>query len=266
MKGAPWFKFFPADFLGGVVELSSEERGSYITLLCAQWQTGSLPPELERLERIAGGRVSPAVLGKFIAGDDGRMRNQRLESHREEATAKSRKATDAAAKRWDNERTSEGNADAMRTHMPTHSECNADGYADAYAEARGQRLEARVHIPEAKDQKPETKKEEYSAEPEIPASAPEASSVAIWFDCTGKPDKWPLTESQVEEWQSLYTGIDVLSECKHARAWENANPSKRKTFQGHARFLVSWLKRQQDSGKGRRNSPDAQDEDPNAAF
>lgn len=152
MKGAPWFKFFPADFLGGVAELSSEERGSYITLLCVQWQSGSLPSELDRLERLAGGPVSALVLAKFKAGSDGRLRNDRLESHREEATAKSRQAADAAEKRWQSERTSENDAGAMRTH----SERNATAYASAYAEARGQRLEFRDQNTDTREQKKES--------------------------------------------------------------------------------------------------------------
>lgn len=155
MKGAPWFKFFPADFIGGTVELSSEERGSYITLLCAQWMTGSLPAEHDRLERIAGGRVSDPVRGKFVAGQDGRLRNDRLESHREEATAKSRGASNAAARSWESRRNADAyanaDANAMQTHMRTQSERNAS----AYAETRGQSLEARVQSSEATGQKSE---------------------------------------------------------------------------------------------------------------
>lgn len=108
------------------------------------------------------------------------------------------------------------------------------------------------------NREPET---ESCAEPGIPASAPESSPVVLWFDCTGGSQKWPLTEKQAEEWQELFPSIDVLSECSHARAWENANPSKRKTFTGKSRFLLSWLKRQQDSGKGRRVAPGQSIED-----
>jgi hypothetical protein len=39
-------------------------------------------------------------------------------------------------------------------------------------------------------------------------------------------------------------GVDLLAQAKRARAWEIANPEKRK--HRHARFLSNWFARQQD--------------------
>lgn len=159
MKGAPWFKFFPADFMAGAAMLSSEERGSYISLLCVQWSTGGLPKEIAKLERLAGGPVSPDVLAKFVEGQDGKLRNVRLESHREEACKKSTLAKAAAGASWKSRREANAmlthsgcNADAMQTHV--HGQSN--GNANAYAEARGYIPEARIQSSESKCQKLET--------------------------------------------------------------------------------------------------------------
>jgi hypothetical protein len=43
----------------------------------------------------------------------------------------------------------------------------------------------------------------------------------------------------VQEWSGLYSGIDVLGECKRALAWVYANQPK--TASGMPAFLVRWL-------------------------
>lgn len=55
--------------------------------------------------------------------------------------------------------------------------------------------------------------------------------------------EWTLSEAQVAEWATLYPGLDVTVECRKAKAWLHANPTRRKTSTGMARFLVGWLSR-----------------------
>lgn len=143
MKGAPWFKFFPSDFLAGVAELTSEERGGYITLLCVQWATGTLPADPMRLERLAAGPVTPAVRAKFQdSAEPGRIFNARLESHREEAQRRGIAGTNAAAKRWDakpDARAMRGQCEGNATAMPSDMQ---------RLEARGYMLEDRGEMPD----------------------------------------------------------------------------------------------------------------------
>lgn len=75
---------FCRDFLMSTIGWSAAQRGHYLTLLMVQWDAGSLPSELEALERISGG-VSEAwnlLEDKFPVGKDGLRRNMRLEEHR----------------------------------------------------------------------------------------------------------------------------------------------------------------------------------------
>ena len=81
---APAFQFYPDDFLGGTMILSQDEVGAYIRLLCHQWSRGSLPVDPAKLRRLAGGPVSEEVLAKFVKGDDGQLRNERMEKVRAE--------------------------------------------------------------------------------------------------------------------------------------------------------------------------------------
>ena len=75
----PAFQFYPDDFIGGTVDLSTEDVGAYIRLLCYQWGRGSIPDAPLSLQRIAGCQVSKDVLSKFPGG-----KNRRLELVRSE--------------------------------------------------------------------------------------------------------------------------------------------------------------------------------------
>jgi hypothetical protein len=75
MAKDPAFLFYSNDFLTGVSDLTMEERGQYITLLCLQHQKGALP---EKTTRLAVGSVSVDVLKKFKVDEHGCIFNERL--------------------------------------------------------------------------------------------------------------------------------------------------------------------------------------------
>ena len=83
-RKAPAFQLYTDDFLAGTLEMSQEEVGQLIRLLCHQWNRGSIPVETEKQQRLAGGCVSVDVLAKFDECEDGLLRNKRLESVRTE--------------------------------------------------------------------------------------------------------------------------------------------------------------------------------------
>ena len=69
----PAVLFYTSDFLVGVMCLTMEERGQYITLLCLQHQRGHLTKkEME----FAVGKVSPDVMAKFTEDADGKYYNE----------------------------------------------------------------------------------------------------------------------------------------------------------------------------------------------
>jgi hypothetical protein len=69
----------------------------------------------------------------------------------------------------------------------------------------------------------------------------------VALPCVGKGSaEYLVTEKQVADWQVAFPGVDVRGEALRAHAWLLANPTKRKTFGGAAKFLVSWLGRAQD--------------------
>jgi hypothetical protein len=92
------------------------------------------------------------------------------------------------------------------------------------------------------DQEQDQEQEEYCAEPAEPAPA------LVTFPCSGKPCAWGMNEEHRAEWAVAYPGVDVLGEARKALAWVNANPTKRKTARGMAKFLLGWMGRVQNSG------------------
>jgi hypothetical protein len=59
---------------------------------------------------------------------------------------------------------------------------------------------------------------------------------------------WQPTEDQIIKWVEAYPAVSVEQELKAMDAWLDANPTKRKTRRGVAKFCNSWLARAQDKG------------------
>lgn len=73
----PAFLFYSNDFLSGVADLTMEERGQYITLMCLQHQKGHIS---EKTIWLCVGSVSVDVLSKFKQDENGCYYNERLEA------------------------------------------------------------------------------------------------------------------------------------------------------------------------------------------
>ena len=65
----------------------------------------------------------------------------------------------------------------------------------------------------------------------------------LTFPVKSEETIWELSLAQVAQWQEIYPDVDVMAECRHAWAWIDANPKKRKTARGMKHFLVGWLNR-----------------------
>ena len=59
---------------------------------------------------------------------------------------------------------------------------------------------------------------------------------------------WEPDPEQVDKWIDLYPAVDVPQELNAMAGWLDANPTRRKTKRGIARFCNSWLQRAQDKG------------------
>lgn len=89
MAKDPAFMLYSQDFLVGVSDLTMEERGQYITMLCLQHQKGHLT---KKNIQIAVGNVSEDVMSKFVKDENEMYYNETLEVviHKREAYSQSR--------------------------------------------------------------------------------------------------------------------------------------------------------------------------------
>lgn len=79
-KKDPAFLFYPESFLVGVMDMTDEEVGQYIRMLCRQHQKGHIPAKvMERQEE--------AVQEKFSIDGQGKYYNKRLEYEMEQRRA-----------------------------------------------------------------------------------------------------------------------------------------------------------------------------------
>ncbi len=76
----PAVLFYTSDFLTGVIDMTMEERGQYITLLSYQHQKGHISIETIRL---LVGNVSDKVLSHFKIDKDGLYFNSRMDKEKE---------------------------------------------------------------------------------------------------------------------------------------------------------------------------------------
>lgn len=63
----------------------------------------------------------------------------------------------------------------------------------------------------------------------------------------------------IENWKDAFPAVDIESQLKRMIVWLNANPTKKKTRRGINRFIVSWLSKEQDSGRNVKNKSDLEE-------
>jgi uncharacterized protein YdaU (DUF1376 family) len=111
MAKDPAFLFYPSDFLTGCQDLTMEERGQFITLLCLEHQKGRLT---EKMIRLSCGNATADVMAKFRQDSAGFWYNERLEKEMEKRAAHSQKQRERASNGWKTRKGEcHGNAMAM---------------------------------------------------------------------------------------------------------------------------------------------------------
>ena len=109
MAKDPAFLFYSSDFLTGISDLTMEERGQYITLLCIQHQKGKL---CEKIIKISIGSVSEDVMKKFKKDEDGLYFNERLDLEAKKRAEHGEKQRQRALDGW-KKRKATANATAL---------------------------------------------------------------------------------------------------------------------------------------------------------
>jgi len=97
---------------------------------------------------------------------------------------------------------------------------------------------------------PETPEASSGSPPEEAANDPVIGTVR----CDGDPATWDLRQSDLDWLAKRFPYLDVRQTVNEALAWLEADTGRRKTARGMRRFLSGWCGRQQDRGRGRKDS------------
>lgn len=135
-------------FLVDTAEMTNEEVGIFIRLLCYQWENGSVDGHPNRVPiRLPINQASgepylpPFVLRKFEQDQDGRLTNQRLEETRQEVLKRIDKLSvsgkNGAEKRWGTD---------AKANREANGQANGEANGEVNGEANGSQSQSQSQI------------------------------------------------------------------------------------------------------------------------
>lgn len=103
MSNTPFMQFYPGDYLGKTMDLTTEQHGAYLLILMTMWQhDAKLPNDPKKLARIA--RLTPAKfaavwseISRFFEVEGDAITNPRMTKERKKAAEKSQKRATAGS-------------------------------------------------------------------------------------------------------------------------------------------------------------------------
>lgn len=151
MSNTPFMQFYPGDYLGKTMDLTTEQHGAYLLILMTMWQhDAKLPNDPAKLARIA--RMTPAKfkavwseISRFFAVQGDSITNARLLKEHEKAKKKS-EARAVAGKAG-------GRAKSLKDKSAAYGNCHADAMASS-SDTRVKKEDANASLSLAADHQP----------------------------------------------------------------------------------------------------------------
>lgn len=165
------------------------------------------------------------------------------------AEQRSERARNAANKRWK----TQFNADE---HMLNDASSNAPSPSPSPAllALEDTSLRSVSSCPELPPGASGPQQEAREPDPETDAHP---SPAILAFPLAKKGETFPVTQSDIDEWQESFPGVDVLQELRHCLQWSRDNPARRKTRAGIRRHITGWLAKCQNRTRGQPRMPPA---------
>lgn len=124
MAKDPAFLFYPGDWLGGTMLLTRHQKGCYIDLLMAQFNSG--PLSLDQIKTVLGQdqAIWTVLREKFVTDNNGRFFNEKMatEIEKRKGFVKSRSNNKAGRKKTHVESYDKSNDLKMKLHMENENE------------------------------------------------------------------------------------------------------------------------------------------------
>jgi len=246
-EDSPAFQWYAADYLAdGKVQLATTaQEGIYIRLLSYCWRELSIPSDPKIARQLCKPDatiedVEHVLKSFFVEGkDSGQLIHKRLEEERKKQK-KNRKAKSEAGRK-------SGVSRRLKSEHPFNDCSNETGDSVRTKTNSSSSISSSVSTSVPKTD---------SGGPEAGPAQPNPDDEAVLtFPVQGKPFTWNLTRGKLREFQESFPALDVLRECRQALQWVKENRAKQKTFRGMGAFLLNWLSRSQNSGRGRDPGP-----------
>jgi uncharacterized protein YdaU (DUF1376 family) len=221
---APYFKFFVDDWRAGTTELTYEQKGLYIDMLCLMWdRKGGLPNDPAEIAKLLGRNPKniKRLLGELMAGDKPKVRMVRgklINGRMYKLISEQQKQVEIAAQ------PRKDNSEKTRRKLPINSELIGNKLPISDPQVP-EKKDLFASLPEPKpDPIPEPKKEEPSDDGSLGArkrAKPKRESLD-----TRLPQDWVLPLDWLE-WAEINYAPDraaVRSEADRFRDYWHAAP------------------------------------------
>jgi uncharacterized protein YdaU (DUF1376 family) len=286
LKPDDFMMFYVGDYIASTTHMSTLEHGAYLLILFHYWRTGSAPPDdAARLARIARlsvtewDTVSVTVRSFFHPvnlNGEWVLVNSKLERTMWDAYSAMAK-TKAASKAGNAAKAAKKQAEvrvaataAHRLHEAEHpsdavTEPETDAVTDPVSRS-GPQLQRQLDIEKEEEEKISPEPKKGPGQEVVVVSPPVMLFPTNLYET--KQEQAGITQAMLDEWIDAYPGVDVWMALKAARAWLMSNKARRKTKNGMARYLNSWLSRAQDdaSKKGTGNVRESYGQAKNGRF
>lgn len=172
------------------------------------------------------------------------------------AQERSRLAKEAASARWRNKTcggNADGNADSNAETCGGNAGGNADGNAPSPSPSPSpfpfpEEIETFSSHTSSFCAEP-AQAPPAAPEPEAPPPVPSEPAVMV-FPLAKHGEEYAVTQTDIDEWQESYPGVDIHQGLRNCLQWNRDNPTRRKTKAGIRRHISGWLAREQNRKGG----------------
>jgi hypothetical protein len=131
-------------------------------------------------------------------------------------------------------------------------EYNRQKYQEQKQEDKKPGTEKPISVTE-KTQSKVKKRKEYNTSSELQSNSEQEPTI-LEIPLIKKDGLFQIVQSDIDQWQDTYPGVDVMLALKDIRQWNLDNPAKRKTIGGIRKHISTWLSRAQNQGKYKRQT------------
>jgi hypothetical protein len=234
----PAMMFYVRDWLGdpALQMASPTSRGIWMNLLCYMWEArykGELEGTVEEFQKLGG--AGPTEIQTFF---DEARRLGFCDISQESpgiVTVTNRRMSQAEAERL---------GARNRKRLQREREAEKKGVTpDVTPDVTG-----KSHTPLSVAVSSSCHNSDIDSSEQSPEETPPEPKNLLSIQLIKRDGLFHVNEDDIEEWEEVFPGINVLACLKYIRTWNKDNKKRRKTAVGIRRHITTWLEKEQNKG------------------